>query len=108
MPTYTFRHKETGEVVDKFLQISKRDKFIEDNPQLEQTCAYTSIPIGDPVRLGLKTTDNGFKAVLSKIHSQNGVRSTLGQKLSRSKNGIRNIWLWFGDNSNQTKRGIHG
>ena len=66
MPTYTFRHKETGEVVDKFLQISKRDKFIEDNPQPEQTCAYTSIPIGDPVRLGIKTTDNGFKEVLAK------------------------------------------
>lgn len=39
--------------------------------------------IGDPVRLGIRTHDNGFREVLSKIHSKT-YKSNLGNKLSRS------------------------
>jgi putative FmdB family regulatory protein len=43
----------------------------------------TGMPaFGDPVRLGIRHTDNGFKEVLSKIH-QNNYRSNLSDKLSR-------------------------
>lgn len=38
--------------------------------------------IGDPVRLGVRTIDNGFREVLSKIKEKNW-RSNLGNKLSR-------------------------
>jgi|TARA_X000001388_G_C2131341_1_gene85144 hypothetical protein len=89
MPTYTFKNKETGEVKDHFMSLSKRESFIENNPNLEQIVT-SGVPIGDPVRMGLKTTDDGFKEVLSKIHENAGYGSTLGQKLSRAKSGVRN------------------
>lgn len=42
-----------------------------------------SVEIGDPVRLGVRTIDNGFREVLSKIANR-APRSNLGNKLSRS------------------------
>ena len=36
MPTYTFKHKETGEIVDKHLKLSDYDKYKEDNPEWER------------------------------------------------------------------------
>ena len=89
MPTYTFKNKKTGEVQDHFMSLSKRESFIKDNPNLEQIVT-TGVPIGDPIRMGLRTTDDGFKEVLSKIHENAGYGSNLGQNLSRAKTGIRN------------------
>lgn len=45
---------------------------------------HTGTPaFGDPVRLGVRTIDNGFREVLSKINSK-APKSNLGNKLSRS------------------------
>lgn len=38
--------------------------------------------VGDPVRLGVRRNDDGFREVLSKIHSAN-YKSNLNNKLSR-------------------------
>ena len=38
--------------------------------------------VGDPVRLGIRTHDDGFREVLSKIHSST-YKSNLNNKLSR-------------------------
>lgn len=38
--------------------------------------------VGDPVRLGIRRNDDGFREVLSKIHSAN-YKSNLNNKLSR-------------------------
>ena len=43
----------------------------------------TPPPIGDPVRLGVRTIDNGFREVLSRIGSSNGRKANLRDKLSR-------------------------
>ena len=65
MPTYAFRDKETGEVFEKFLMMSSREKFLEDNPN------YTQVPnatgglissVGDRT----KNTDGGWNEVMSK------------------------------------------
>jgi hypothetical protein len=40
--------------------------------------------LGDPVRLGIRTVDNGFREVLHKIGSNNGRKSNLRDKLSRN------------------------
>lgn len=40
------------------------------------------LPMGDPVRLGVRTIDNGFREVLSRVR-ENNPRSNLGAKLSR-------------------------
>lgn len=80
MPTYTFRNKETGETFDKLMPMAQREPFLQDNPQLEQVLGATAM--GDPVRLGVRTNDSGFKEVLSKIASSN-YKSNLANKLSR-------------------------
>lgn len=80
MPTYNFRHKETGEEVEKLMSWSGRNEFLEQNPDFEQIIGSTAI--GDPVRLGIRRTDDGFREVLSKI-GQNNYKSNLASKLSR-------------------------
>lgn len=69
MPTYNFRNKETGEEFEKFMGISARDVYLQENPQLEPLVAGAPM-ICDPVRVGVTRKDNGFKEVLQKIHSR--------------------------------------
>jgi hypothetical protein len=80
MPTYTFRHKITGEISDKLMKWSDRQLYLEENPDLEPVIMPTAF--GDPVRLGVRRTDDGFREVLSKIHG-NTYKSNLADKLSR-------------------------
>jgi len=80
MPTYTFRNNETGEVFDQLMSWNARQEFLQQNPNLEPVIGAPSL--GDPVRLGIRTTDNGFKEVLSRIGSAN-YKSNLSDKLSR-------------------------
>lgn len=65
MPTYDFRHKETGEIVEKVMKISERDDFLRDNPQYESVILGAP-GIGDPIRLGVRKPDQGFREVLQK------------------------------------------
>lgn len=69
MPTYTFKNKETGEIVEQSMAISAREEFLKNNPLLEQV-HLVAPPIGDPVRLGIKRIDGGMKEVLQKIKSK--------------------------------------
>ena len=36
MPTYLFLNTETNEQFEQFMTISERDKFVSDNPKIEQ------------------------------------------------------------------------
>lgn len=67
MPTYTFRNNETQEVYDLvFSSFSKKDKYLEDNPNVQQI--HTSCPsIGDPIRLGIRKPDDAFRDKLKDI-----------------------------------------
>lgn len=66
MPTYSFRDKNTNETFDRIMSYSQKLEFLEENPHLESI--ITSAPtIGDPVRLGLKKPDQGFRDVLKNI-----------------------------------------
>lgn len=65
MPTYTFHNKETGETFEKFMSISAREEYLKDNPQYETLITGAPL-IGDPIRLGLRKPDNGFREVLAK------------------------------------------
>lgn len=67
MPTYTFQNKETGEITEHVLKMSELDAFKEANAGLERYFCDTP-PIGDPVRLGLRKTDQGWKETLQMIH----------------------------------------
>lgn len=80
MPLYTFRNTKTEEVFEKMMSFTDRQIFLEQNPDVEVIIGSPSI--GDPVRLGVRKADDGFREVLSKIGSAN-YRSNLSDKLSR-------------------------
>lgn len=68
MPVYDFRNKETGEVFEKAMKIADKQQYLADNTNIEQV--HSTMNLGDPVRLGVRKADGGFKEVLQKIHSR--------------------------------------
>lgn len=68
MPTYIFRDKNTGEQFEKLMKISELDSFRAENPHLETIIQAPMVC--DPVRVGARKTDSGFKEVLQKIHER--------------------------------------
>lgn len=80
MPTYTFLNTDTQEEFDIFLSMDGLDVYKKENPNLQTVIGAPAI--GDPVRLGVRTIDNGFREVLSKIHNSQP-KSNLAGKLSR-------------------------
>jgi hypothetical protein len=68
MPTYVFRNKETGEQFEKLMKIAELDTFRAENPQLETV--IQSPMICDPVRVGVRKMDTGFKEVLQRVHEK--------------------------------------
>lgn len=69
MPTYMFRNKETGEEFEKFMSISAREQYLQENPDIE-TMVSGAPMVCDPVRVGVRKKDSGFNEVLQKIHSR--------------------------------------
>ena len=78
MPTYNFRNKETGETFEKFMSISARDVYLQENPHIESMISGAPM-VCDPVRVGVTKKDKGFNDVLQKIHAR-----TPGSQLNRN------------------------
>jgi hypothetical protein len=51
MPIYQFINNDTNEEFDLIMTIAERDEFVKNNPACIQQ--FTSLNIGDPVRLGI-------------------------------------------------------
>lgn len=69
MPIYTFRNKDTGETFDQLMSISNREQYLKENPHIETI--ITGAPmVCDPVRVGARKMDTGFKEVLQKVHER--------------------------------------
>ena len=66
MPTYLFYDKTTDQQYEMFLSISERDKYLADNPHVEQLVNGFPGTV-DPTRLGLRKPDNGFRDRLKEI-----------------------------------------
>lgn len=82
MPTYVFRHKETGEQFEKIMKISELDTFRAENPQLETV--IQAVAFGDPTKLSsTRKFDTGFKEVLQRIHEK-----TPGSQLDKSSSQL--------------------
>jgi hypothetical protein len=64
MPFYDFKNTQTGEVREnQMMSISAMEQFLAENP--DWVIQITgSIPIGDPVRMGMKKPDDGFRDLL--------------------------------------------
>jgi predicted nucleic acid-binding Zn ribbon protein len=67
MPTYSFKHKETGEETEVVIKMSELMEYKENNPLLELVISggalCRSINIGNGIN-----KDGGFKEVLQNIH----------------------------------------
>lgn len=68
MPLYDFRNKDTGEVFEKFMSIAAKEEYLKENPNIESMLGMNALI--DPVRLGVRKADNGFKEVLQRIHEK--------------------------------------
>ena len=64
-----FRNKDTGEEFEKFMSISAREQYLQENPDIE-TMVSGAPMVCDPVRVGVRKKDSGFSEVLQKIHSR--------------------------------------
>jgi hypothetical protein len=80
MPIYEFRNKETSEVIEKFMSMSSREEYLKENPNMETVISGGANFI-DPVRLGIRKPDQGFKEVLQRIHEK-----TPGSQLNKNSN----------------------
>lgn len=79
MPLYEFVNTETNEVFDLIMKISEKEQYLRDNPHIQ---ALLSAPtMMDPVRVGVRKPDNGFKEVLQRIHEK-----TPGSRLDKTSN----------------------
>jgi len=84
MPTYNFKCSSCEKVFERVCRIADMKTQSCDCGSGDYEVYHDSSPaLGDPVRLGIRTPDAGFKEVLSKIHSKT-YKSNLGDKLSRS------------------------
>lgn len=74
MPTYNFKNKETGEIIEKRMYMADREKFLEENPEFEQV-HLSGLNAVSGVSIKNKVPD-GFRDVLKNIKS-NHYKSTI-------------------------------
>jgi len=65
MPLYEFIDTQTDEKFDKFMSISSREDYLKENPHIQPV--LSAPPLVDPVSVGVRRTDQGFKEVLQRI-----------------------------------------
>ena len=90
MPSYSFRNTETGEEFDDILTISEREKFLEQNPHIEQLPSMVSIVGGHGDRI---KNDSGWKENMSRIaeaHPGSPLASRYGKDTAKNIN-TRNV-----------------
>ncbi len=66
MPSYTFKNIETDEIFDSIMSMAERETFLTDNPNITQLVGRPP-SIGDPIRLGIRKPDDGFRDVLRNV-----------------------------------------
>ena len=79
MPTWDFKNKETGEVLEnvRFTSWRDKDEYLKQNPHLELMFNYAPQVNADPI--GRNQHGRAFKEVLNKIHS-----STAGSVMNKT------------------------
>ena len=76
-----FKNKDTDEVFEKFMSISSKEAYLKENPNIEAVLGMNALI--DPVRLGIRKPDNGFKEVLQRIDEK-----TAGSRLKDFSNHL--------------------
>ena len=80
MPTYSFRNNDTGEEFTELMSISEREKFLEQNPNIQQLPSMFSMVGGTGDRI---KNDDGWKENMSRIAEANP-GSPLAEKYGKS------------------------
>lgn len=63
MPTYQFKEKNTGEIIERVFSYTKLDQFLQENPQLERYHSAENLPVlGDGVRMSVPGAGQPDKA----------------------------------------------
>ena len=66
MPTYIFYDNKSEETFETFFSsYSKKDEFLEQNPQLRQV--LHPVAFGDAIKMGLRKPDDAFRDKLKDI-----------------------------------------
>jgi putative FmdB family regulatory protein len=86
MPLYDYNCSSCGHTfTEKYMIEDRKQPEGEPCPSCQSSSVQLLIGtpgVGDSVRLGIRTVDNGFREVLSKIH-ESQPKSNLNNKLSR-------------------------
>ena len=80
MPSYSFKNTETGEEWEDIISISEREKFLEQNPHIQQLPSKVSIVGGYGDRI---KNDGGWKENMSRI-AEAHPGSPLAEKYGKS------------------------
>jgi hypothetical protein len=81
MPTYSFKHKETGDITIRIMKMSELDEYKASNPELETYIESSMVVKSLNIKGILSGNNTGFKEVLQRIHER-----TPGSCLDRSTN----------------------
>jgi hypothetical protein len=77
MPIYSVMNTTTEEVFEVNMKFTEFEAYLKDNSQLKQV--FIRFPaLGDPVRLGKRRPDDGFRDVLKTVsshHKKNVINS---------------------------------
>lgn len=66
MPSYSFRNLDNNEEFVLTMSISEKEQYLESNKNIIQI--ITAAPsLGDPVKLGIRKPEQGFRDVLREI-----------------------------------------
>ena len=79
MPLYEFLDTQTNETFELMMKIADKQQYLLNNPHVQPVL---SAPVMmDPVRVGVRKPDAGFKEVLQRIHEK-----TPGSRLDKTAN----------------------
>lgn len=77
MPVYSMKNTETQEEFEVTLKYTDLEQYLNDNTNIKQI--FKRFPgTGDPMRLGLKKPDDGFRDVLRTVaghHKKNDINT---------------------------------
>lgn len=76
MPRYNFKHKTSGEIIEKTLRISELDKWKVDNPEWE-TVHLSAPQLVSGSKSALTMAGSGWKDVLGKVKDNAGRNNTI-------------------------------
>ncbi len=83
MPYYNFKNKETGEEFEEFFTMSGREKYLKDNPHIQQTPSIFSMSGGTGDRI---KNDAGWTENLQRIaeaHPSSNLADRYGKKTTK-------------------------